>query len=95
VDTVEVAADQYVAEVRDDGVGGAGPGPEASGLVGLSDRLGALGGTLDIISPPSGGTVLRAAVPARHSAGPLPGLAPLPFIAAHGGKAGLQGSFIR
>jgi signal transduction histidine kinase len=60
---IEVAADQCVAEVRDDGIGGASPRPETSGLIGLSDRIGALGGTLDIVSPPSGGTVLRAAVP--------------------------------
>jgi PAS domain S-box-containing protein len=60
---LEVTADQYVAEVRDDGIGGAGPSPDASGLIGLSDRIGALGGTVDIISPHSGGTVLRAAIP--------------------------------
>jgi PAS domain S-box-containing protein len=60
---LDVAADRCVAEVRDDGVGGARPQPEASGLIGLSDRIGALGGTVDIISPHSRGTVLRAAVP--------------------------------
>jgi PAS domain S-box-containing protein len=61
--SLEVAADQCVVEVRDDGIGGASPGPETSGLVGLSDRIGAIGGTLDITSPPSGGTVIRACVP--------------------------------
>jgi PAS domain S-box-containing protein len=60
---VEVAADRCVVEVRDDGIGGARPGPETSGLTGLSDRMGAIGGTLDITSPPSGGTILRASVP--------------------------------
>lgn len=60
---LEVAADRYVVEVRDDGIGGAHPRSEASGLIGLSDRIGALGGTLDITSPHSRGTVLRAAVP--------------------------------
>jgi PAS domain S-box-containing protein len=60
---VEVAAGQYVAEVGDDGIGGARSGPETSGLIGLRDRIGALGGTVDIISPPSGGTRLRAAIP--------------------------------
>jgi PAS domain S-box-containing protein len=73
---IAVAADQCVAEVRDDGIGGARPGPAASGLVGLSDRLGALGGTLAIISPESGGTVLRAAVPTPHGAAPAPGPRP-------------------
>jgi PAS domain S-box-containing protein len=60
---LEVAADRCVVEVRDDGVGGASPQSETSGLAGLSDRIGAIGGTLDIISPHSGGTVLRASVP--------------------------------
>jgi PAS domain S-box-containing protein len=60
---LEVAADRCVVEVRDDGIGGARPRSQTSGLLGLSDRLGAIGGTLDIISPPSGGTVLRASVP--------------------------------
>jgi PAS domain S-box-containing protein len=75
---LEVAADQWVAEVRDDGIGGARLGQETSGLMGLSDRLGALGGTLDIISPHSGGTVLRAAVPSPQGTAPPPGLQPLP-----------------
>jgi PAS domain S-box-containing protein len=60
---LEVTGDRCVAEVGDDGIGGARPRSEASGLIGLSDRLGAIGGTLDITSPDSGGTVLRACVP--------------------------------
>jgi len=60
---LEVPADQCVVEIRDDGIGGASPLPETSGLIGLRDRIGALGGTLDIISPHSRGTVLRATVP--------------------------------
>ena len=76
---LEVAADRCVAEVRDDGIGGARPGrPETSGLIGLSDRIGALGGTVDVVSPHSGGTVLRAAVPIPEGTPPLPGAAPLP-----------------
>jgi len=67
---LEVAADQCVAEVRDDGIGGARPSPETSGLIGLSDRIGALGGTVDIVSPHSQGTVLRAAVPYSGIGGP-------------------------
>jgi PAS domain S-box-containing protein len=66
---LDVTADRCVVEVRDDGIGGARPRSEASGLVGLSDRIGAIGGTLDITSPPSGGTVLRASVPIPGSAG--------------------------
>jgi PAS domain S-box-containing protein len=77
---LEVPADHYVVEVWDDGIGGAYLGPETSGLIGLSDRIGALGGTLDIISPHSRGTMLRAAVPIRQDSAtaPLPGLQPLP-----------------
>jgi PAS domain S-box-containing protein len=60
---LEVAAGQCVLEVGDDGVGGAHSESEASGLAGLGDRIGALGGTLDIASPPARGTVLRAAIP--------------------------------
>jgi len=67
---LEVGADQYVAEVRDDGIGGAGPHPETSGLIGLSDRIGALGGRVDIVSPHSRGTVLRAAVPVPPGTAP-------------------------
>jgi PAS domain S-box-containing protein len=60
---LEIAADLCVVEVGDDGIGGAGPRPETSGLIGLSDRVGAIGGTVIVTSPDSGGTVLRASVP--------------------------------
>ncbi len=50
-------------EVRDDGIGGAQPRSESSGLIGLRDRIGAVGGTMEIRSPLSAGTVLRAVVP--------------------------------
>ena len=55
------------ANVVDDGVGGA-DATAGSGLRGLADRLDALGGTLTIHSPPGGGTIIRACVPARLSA---------------------------
>jgi signal transduction histidine kinase len=48
--------------VTDDGVGGAVPGP-GSGLVGLTDRVEALGGRLHLESPPGGGTRLSAEIP--------------------------------
>jgi signal transduction histidine kinase len=48
--------------VRDDGVGGADLS-RGSGLRGLVDRVQALGGTLEVESPPGGGTVLRAEIP--------------------------------
>ena len=49
-------------EVRDDGQGGAEAGA-GSGLRGLADRVAALDGELNVISPVSGGTVLYAEIP--------------------------------
>jgi signal transduction histidine kinase len=48
--------------IRDDGVGGADPG-RGSGLVGLKDRVEALGGRIEIASPPGDGTSLRVEIP--------------------------------
>ena len=48
--------------VSDDGVGGAQPGA-GSGLVGLTDRVEALGGRLHLESPPGRGTRLSAEIP--------------------------------
>jgi signal transduction histidine kinase len=48
--------------IRDDGVGGADL-RRGSGLVGLSDRIAALGGTLDVTSPAGAGTTLRIELP--------------------------------
>jgi signal transduction histidine kinase len=61
---VTLAQDDEVLtiEVADDGVGGADPG-KGSGLRGLSDRLSALGGRLDVDSRSGGGTALRASIP--------------------------------
>ncbi|HTE64297.1 MAG TPA: GAF domain-containing protein [Solirubrobacteraceae bacterium] len=49
-------------EVRDDGSGGADL-TRGSGLVGLTDRVGALGGTIAVRSPPGEGTTLAVALP--------------------------------
>ena len=51
-----------VVEVSDDGCGGADE-RRGSGLRGLTDRLGALRGRLEVESPPGCGTTLRALVP--------------------------------
>jgi PAS domain S-box-containing protein len=51
-----------VVEVSDDGVGGADPAG-GSGLRGLVDRVEALGGTLEVVSPIGAGTTLRAEIP--------------------------------
>jgi GAF domain-containing protein len=48
--------------IRDDGIGGADPG-QGSGLLGLSDRIEALGGTLQVTSPAGKGTTLLVEIP--------------------------------
>jgi signal transduction histidine kinase len=48
-------------EVGDDGRGGASP--SGSGLLGLRDRVEAIGGRLSVHSPPSGGTLVVAELP--------------------------------
>jgi signal transduction histidine kinase len=63
--TVEQVDGHVVIDVQDDGVGGADPAA-GSGLTGLADRVAALGGRLVVESPPGGGTVVRAQVPARR-----------------------------
>jgi len=59
---VELDDDAALLEVRDDGGGGADLA-RGSGLRGLADRVSALGGTLEIESPPGAGTTLRARIP--------------------------------
>lgn len=51
---------------RDDGVGGANPS-NGSGLVGLVDRVEALGGRMQIVSPTAGGTSLHVTLPLQSS----------------------------
>ena len=62
---VVVAADddRCAVEVRDDGIGGARARSDTSGLTGLRDRVGALNGAMEILSPAEGGTTLRAWIP--------------------------------
>jgi PAS domain S-box-containing protein len=60
--TVDVDQAWIVLTVRDDGVGGADPS-RGSGLIGLRDRVEALGGALVVHSEPGAGTALSAQVP--------------------------------
>jgi signal transduction histidine kinase len=60
--TVDGAGGALIAEVADDGVGGAST-TAGSGLGGLADRLEAVGGTLSVDSPPGRGTRIRAYAP--------------------------------
>jgi len=61
---VEATADTVVVTVADNGVGGAETS-RGSGLGGLIDRVEAVGGRLEITSPPGEGTRLSARLPAR------------------------------
>jgi signal transduction histidine kinase len=55
--------------IRDDGIGGADP-RHGSGLVGLSDRIAALGGKFDVTSPAGGGTTLLIEIPLEGQSSP-------------------------
>jgi signal transduction histidine kinase len=61
---VDVDADDSMVRlaIRDDGVGGADLG-RGSGLIGLRDRVEALGGRLEVASPAGHGTSLLARIP--------------------------------
>jgi signal transduction histidine kinase len=59
---IERADGTLTVEVRDDGVGGA-DASSGSGLVGLRDRVEAVGGTMAVDSPPGAGTVLTVRLP--------------------------------
>jgi signal transduction histidine kinase len=48
--------------IRDDGIGEADPAG-GSGLIGLADRVEALGGTIGISSPAAGGTQITVSLP--------------------------------
>ncbi|GIJ67066.1 sensor histidine kinase [Virgisporangium ochraceum] len=60
--TASVDGDRVLLRVRDDGVGGADPAG-GTGLVGLADRVAAVGGTVALSSPPGGPTVLQVDFP--------------------------------
>jgi PAS domain S-box-containing protein len=59
---VEAAPGRVTVEVRDDGRGGADPA-RGSGLLGLGDRVAALDGTFEVLSPVGVGTTVRAVIP--------------------------------
>jgi PAS domain S-box-containing protein len=56
-------AGTVVVSISDDGKGGASLGA-GTGLIGLRDRVAALGGELEVSSPPGHGTVVHAELPA-------------------------------
>jgi signal transduction histidine kinase len=59
---VTLGPDRLTIRIGDDGVGGADPG-RGSGLIGLRDRVEALGGTMVVTSPRGQGTALLVELP--------------------------------
>jgi len=70
---IDVCADArdgaLTLSISDDGVGGADPN-RGSGIIGLRDRVEALGGTILVLSPPGQGTTLHVQLPADPMAVP-------------------------
>jgi signal transduction histidine kinase len=61
---VTVAGDDLTVRVSDDGIGGANPASSGgSGLLGMRDRVIALGGRMTISSPAGRGTTVVARLP--------------------------------
>jgi signal transduction histidine kinase len=61
---VEERDDSLHLSIRDDGVGGVDPA-RGSGLIGLGDRAEALGGSIEVSSPPGEGTLILVQLPMR------------------------------
>ena len=61
---VEERDDRLHLSIRDDGVGGVNSA-RGSGLIGLRDRVEALGGTLEVSGPPGQGTLILVQLPLR------------------------------
>ena len=60
--SADVEGERLTVSIVDDGIGGADLGA-GTGLGGLADRLAALGGSLEVVSPPGGGTIVRGDLP--------------------------------
>jgi signal transduction histidine kinase len=63
---VEARGATLTLSIRDDGIGGADPS-RGSGLIGLADRVDALGGTIEVTSPAEQGTTLLITLPVEAS----------------------------
>jgi signal transduction histidine kinase len=59
---VDTEADSLHLSIRDDGIGGADAG-KGSGLIGLTDRVEAIGGKMTVSSQPRWGTSLLVTIP--------------------------------
>jgi signal transduction histidine kinase len=60
--TVEQRDSTLQLHIRDDGAGGA-ESQRGSGLIGLYDRVEAMGGAIDVSSPAGQGTQIRVSLP--------------------------------
>lgn len=60
-------AGTLLVEITDDGIGLPRDHREGSGLIGLQDRIDAIGGTLEVTGGPGGGTTVRARLPALET----------------------------
>jgi signal transduction histidine kinase len=69
--TVDTGDGMLRIRIRDDGCGGADLAA-GSGLVGLADRVEAIGGRLSVHSPPGAGTSLEATLPLTATEEPVP-----------------------
>jgi signal transduction histidine kinase len=65
--TVRIQNGTLAVRVQDDGIGGARPDAEGSGLIGLADRLAAVNGQLRVESPVDDGTLVAADIPVPGS----------------------------
>jgi signal transduction histidine kinase len=63
---LDMEGQKLCLSIRDDGQGGADLG-RGSGLIGLSDRVAALNGTMQVTSPIGEGTSLLITIPAEHA----------------------------
>lgn len=61
------AAGALVVEITDDGIGIPHDHRAGSGLIGLQDRIDAIGGTLEVTGGPGAGTTVRAQLPALET----------------------------
>ena len=70
--SVQISGDahdgRFEFTIRDDGIGGA-TSRRGSGLIGLADRVEALGGSFQVASPLGSGTALRVALPVAPAPG--------------------------
>jgi signal transduction histidine kinase len=66
--SVEIRDGCLVLLIRDDGIGGVDP-TRGSGLIGINDRVEALGGTLSVVSAPGEGTALEVQLPLTTQVG--------------------------